>query len=227
MNALRLARYLPMLLFTLVPFLLSPTTFAHTVPQKAGQITEYSLPGRTSDPRSITKGADGNLWFTDYSRGKIGRITPQGTITEFPVGACCPSDITTGPGGDLWYTVGDDNGKLNASYIGKSTIQGKSTLYPLFSQDRRTPFTIDSGPDGNLWFTGYDINLHDHGDGFIGMMTPSGKVTLIHLGANGIPVDITTGSDGNLWFTENDPSFNGVVQLNPSTLKMTKYPLAP
>jgi streptogramin lyase len=226
MNMSRFTRYLPVLLLTLVPFLFSATTFAYTVPQKAGQITEYSLPGRTSDPRSITQGSDGNLWFTDYSRGRIGRITPQGSITEYSVGACCPFDITTGPGGDLWYTVGDDNGKLNASYIGKTTLQGKSTLYPLFSRDHRIPQSITQGSDGNLWFTGDSINLHDQGDGFIGKMTPAGKITLIHLGANSIPVDITTGTDGNLWFTENDSLFTGVVQLNPSTLKLTKYPLA-
>ncbi|MEO8973007.1 MAG: Virginiamycin B lyase [Ktedonobacteraceae bacterium] len=224
MNVSRLTRCLCVLLFTLFTLMLSPTTFAHTVPKKAGQITEYSLP-KNSDPQGITTGSDGNLWFTEYIRGKIGRITPQGTITEYRVNACCPSDITSGPNGDLWYTVGDDNGKLNASYIGKITLQGKSTLYPLFSQDRRVPFSITVGPDGNLWFTIYQLNSHDLGDGVIGQMTPSGKITLIQLGANSIPLDITAGPDGNLWFTESDKSFIGLVQLNPSTLKLKKYPM--
>jgi virginiamycin B lyase len=34
-----------------------------------------SPPGRT----------DGNLWFTELTGDKIGRITPAGSINEFPV----------------------------------------------------------------------------------------------------------------------------------------------
>ncbi len=224
MNMSRFTRYLPMLLLTVVPFLFSATTFAYTVPQKAGQITEYSLP-KNGVPQGITTGSDGNLWFADNGRDKIGRITPQGTITEFPLKACCPSDITSGPNGDLWYVVGQVKSRATASYIGETTTQGKSKLYPIFSRDQHVPISITMGPDGNLWFTMYQFNSHDQGDGLIGQMTPSGKVTFIHLGAYSSPLDITTGPDGNLWITEYDRSFIGLIQLNPSTFKLTKYPM--
>jgi streptogramin lyase len=29
-----------------------------------------------SDPVGITTGPDGNLWFTEYNNGKIGKIVP-------------------------------------------------------------------------------------------------------------------------------------------------------
>ena len=51
-------------------------------------ITEFSagITGPT-EPTSITAGPDGNLWFTEYYGGRIGRITRAGVITEFALGS--------------------------------------------------------------------------------------------------------------------------------------------
>ena len=43
----------------------------------AGTITEFPIPTISSFPTGITAGPDGNLWFTESSVGKIGRITTQ------------------------------------------------------------------------------------------------------------------------------------------------------
>jgi streptogramin lyase len=44
----------------------------------AGVVKEFPLPGYPSSgaPTGIAAGADGNLWFTNFDRGQIGRITP-------------------------------------------------------------------------------------------------------------------------------------------------------
>jgi len=39
----------------------------------------------SSFPFGITVGPDGNLWFTELLVNRIGRITPTGTITKFPL----------------------------------------------------------------------------------------------------------------------------------------------
>jgi hypothetical protein len=52
-------------------------------PSRPGTIIEFSLPTVGSDPEGITAGPDGNLWFTEYSGNKIGRITPGGKVTGF------------------------------------------------------------------------------------------------------------------------------------------------
>ena len=71
----------------------------HRVPPRAA---------RHSLPFEITAGADGNLWFTDQGkRPAIGRITPQGRITEFRRGlgkSSVPFGITAGPKKRLWFT---------------------------------------------------------------------------------------------------------------------------
>jgi virginiamycin B lyase len=54
---------------------------------------------------AITAGFDGNLWFTEYTGNKIGRITPSGTITEFtiPTPSSTPLGIVSGPDGAIWF----------------------------------------------------------------------------------------------------------------------------
>jgi virginiamycin B lyase len=46
-------------------------------------------------PKFITAGPDGNLWFGEVYGDRIGRITPAGVFSEFPL----PK-----PGSKLWAT---------------------------------------------------------------------------------------------------------------------------
>jgi virginiamycin B lyase len=59
----------------------------------------------------ITSGPDGNLWFTEQDGNRIGRITPTGQITEFPITTAhsAPSEITSGPDGAVWFIEGSSN----------------------------------------------------------------------------------------------------------------------
>src|SRR5262245_27557490 len=68
-------------------------------------IVEYPIPTASSNPQYITVGPDGNLWTTEASANKIGRISTGGAVTEFPIptAGSYPSGITTGPDGALWF----------------------------------------------------------------------------------------------------------------------------
>ena len=71
-----------------------------------------ALPTPNSSPFGITTGSDGDPWFTEFVNNQIGRITPSGTITEFPVPtpSSNPSGIAAGPDGNVWFTEqGADN----------------------------------------------------------------------------------------------------------------------
>ena len=77
-----------------------------------GAVTTYSggLNGAFTLFGGIALGGDGNVWFTSYYDGLIGRITPAGTITEFA--GVAPNTqlnaITAGPqiagSNTLWVT---------------------------------------------------------------------------------------------------------------------------
>ncbi len=157
--------------------------------------THYTIPTNNSQPDNIVRGPDGNLWFTELTGNKIGRITPGGTITEFVLtncgtNGCGPKDITVGPDGNLWFT------EANGGKIGKITPSGEITEYNVSGGNNNFLVQITSGPDGNLWFTEFNFNR-------IGRITPSGTITLFNIpDPNARPSGITAGPDGNLWFTE-------------------------
>jgi hypothetical protein len=48
-------------------------------------VHEYAVPTAGSQPWGIVAGNDGALWFTEWSGNKIGRVTTQGTFSEFPL----------------------------------------------------------------------------------------------------------------------------------------------
>ncbi len=76
-----------------------------------GVVSEFGIPsgGR---PYAITAGPDGNLWFSEPgSTNAIGRCTPMGGISEYPI----PSPntevagITAGPDKNIWFAERDAN----------------------------------------------------------------------------------------------------------------------
>lgn len=153
-------------------------------------VTEYSVPKGAS---AITAGPDGALWFTLASDKKIGRITPNGGVIEYPVQvSSAPLDISPGPDGALWFT---ESGRRNDGdlAIGRITTGGHATELRL----GRYTTAIISGGNGSLWFT----DLVTKGIGQFRLPTPSrdGEVLEYPIG---IPGGLTLGPDGAVWFTE-------------------------
>src|SRR5690348_4627596 len=92
--------------------------------------TNTSVPPESqTSPTEIAAGADGNLWFTEGTAGRIGKITPGGALTEFPVpgGAAFLRDIVAGPDGNLWFT---DSFSFASPYVGRITTTGTVTKFP-------------------------------------------------------------------------------------------------
>jgi streptogramin lyase len=174
-------------------------------------VTEFAVPTASSRPRSIALGPDGNLWFTEFAVGKIGRITPYGEIKEFVTGGT-PFGICSGPDGNLWFT---DN---NANKIGRITTSGAITTFDIRTAGSN-PYGITTGPDGALWFT-------EAGASKIGRLSFSGEsqgggaptwrtqIDEYPLKPNSHPYGITSGPDGNIWFTEG--SANKIGRITPS-----------
>jgi hypothetical protein len=48
-------------------------------------------------PDGIVQGPDGSLWFTETGADEIGRMTPAGALTEFPLPAVAEPAGSTGP----------------------------------------------------------------------------------------------------------------------------------
>ncbi len=127
-----------------------------------GLVAEFELPRPHSGPGDITAGADGALWFVELSGGmdglhtngnRVGRITLQGTISEYPMPAQGPSpiNIAVGPDRNVWYTRGDKLGRVTPDGGITEFPAGEGALAVGLSagSDREPPSRLVN----RLWFT--------------------------------------------------------------------------
>ena len=138
----------------------------------------------------ITIAPDGSAWFAEWGSPMIGRITTDGSVTEFYNG-CNSVDTMLGPDGNIWFT-GMLYGYPPGGWLGRITPDGLVTKFQIPTQSQFSPSNLTLGPDGNIWFT--------EGNGLIGMFTVDGSFTE-YPGYVDTPSGITAGPDGNLWYT--------------------------
>jgi virginiamycin B lyase len=194
-------------------------------PTPSGTITEFALRAGVL-PNAIATGPDGNLWFTETLAHAVARITPGGTVTEFPTGPCvpqfpinpcAPQDIAPGPDGNMWFTCSGAGTVTTTDCIGRITTTGTVTTFPIPTLGA-DPLGITAGPDGAVWFTEFS------GDQ-IGRIAIDGKITEFPVPTQGAhPSSIAAGSDGNLWFTES--AAHAVARITPGGT-VTGVPINP
>lgn len=150
-------------------------------------ISRFAIPSPMGFAWFEALGSDGNVWFTEENVHKVGRITPTGTFTEFPIAASVRGQgIAAGTPGFLWFAA--------AGKIGRITTAGAISMFTI-SGTARNAVGITKGPDGNMWFA--------DAAGAIGRITPAGVIREFTVPtASSGPMRIATGPDGNLWFTE-------------------------
>ena len=130
---------------------------------KGGVITEFDLPAGGGGPYDIVEGPDGNLWYTRAdvsgpcgspdSGNAIGRMTPTGSVVEYPLpnSDSRPFGIAAGRDGNLWFA------ECSGNRIGRITPTGTIDEQDIPSADSE-PYGIASGPQNSLWFTEYSGN---------------------------------------------------------------------
>ncbi|MGC2130568.1 MAG: hypothetical protein WA629_10760 [Candidatus Aquilonibacter sp.] len=197
------------------------------------QITEYT--GYTF-PFSITKGPDGNIWFTDQViPSVVYAINPANAslVYSYPIAGSDLEGITTGPDGALWVSDQQLEG------VDRLTTAGVLTRYPIPGCGCPEGITSDSA--GQLWVmdnggvvwtlsvggqssqavsglgpfstptnsitVGPDGAIWWAGDGNIGRYNPSDQTTQeIPVPNSGSVVYLAAGADGAIWYTANASS---------------------
>ena len=136
------------------------------------------------------------MWFVEDLKNKIGRITPQGNITELQIptdlvpGQQNYHDMIMGPDGNVWFTEG------LANKIGRITLQGKITEFSV-SPPGSNPGSLCTGPDGNIWFA--DDANHIRRITTSGMFL--GEFIIIPTSESRLAA-LTVGQDKTFWFIE-------------------------
>lgn len=184
-----------------------------------GEVTEFSLPtvegnpmgvpDMGSAPMGIAAGPDGAMWFTEAGADQIGRVTPDGAITEIPLPRrdrmhAHPSGITAGPDGAVWFS------EPLLGIVARIDVRTHAITefaLPRGGSGLVGANSLAAGPGGALWY-------EDPGGSAIGRVSTDGKVRSFPLASSlWRPWSVTTGPDGNVWFLE---TFDGkVVRMTP------------
>jgi streptogramin lyase len=182
----------------------------YSAPSPNGAIQEYPLQGG-SRPYTIVAGEDGGIWFTESTRGYIGRLEPSGRLKEFRLAepSYGPYGIALGPHGNLWFT------ERFGDRIGMITPDGFITEYGGLSQNSQ-PWDITVLPNGQVWFTEENVDQ-------VGMLdSKTGIVTEFPTGLGQFPTSISS-HNGLVWFTEEIG--NTITRIDPETLEFTEFAL--
>ena len=113
------------------------------------QSSDFATPS-FGKPYDIAAGPEGNLWFTDAYRSKIGEFNPVTHATsEYPIPAkeSEPEHLAVGPEGDIWFTGREANriAEINPiTHVASDFPTPTEVSYPL---------GITAGADGSIWFT--------------------------------------------------------------------------
>jgi virginiamycin B lyase len=123
-----------------------------------GSFTEYELARPSSHPICIVAGFYDEFWFVEQGeygkndRGRIGRISKDGTIVEFTFPADCnavqPTTIVADRRGGVWFA---DNSWYGDIHIVRMQPDGAMKTYT--SEGNAGCFGITLGGDGAIWFT--------------------------------------------------------------------------
>jgi virginiamycin B lyase len=198
--------------------------------QAAGlfKFTQYKVPTDNSEPRHITVGSDGNLWFTEGNEfftsnpdpdtggtfhNQIGRITPGGEITEFRVDGCqCfLNDIVQGPDDVLYFTT-------NNQGLGRITTSGE--VLPTVEPGNFSALGNGVAAHGDdVWYT--DFN----NDSLWRYDVPSGEFTQFVVPTpDANPFDVAVDANGIVWFTEAG-ALAAIGRLDPADGTFTETPV--
>ncbi len=118
-----------------------------TESRRAGYITPYGLPTNGSGPEGIVEGPDGDLWFTEFTSGKIGRIAPGMVTSTLP-------HVADGDGFDTLILLVNTS-TVSANYSLQFFNQnGGSVTYPLDPTQAGMSGTITAGSQAIVRTTG-------------------------------------------------------------------------
>jgi streptogramin lyase len=218
-----------------------------------GMLKQFKVPTAQSEPIAITDGSDGNRWFTEGngntpSPAELGRITANGTITEFAANCnfCLLTDVVQGPNSILYMT---SNGSDFLRFD-----QTAGTFLPVLTSPNSGSAQGIARAGNNIWFLAgltslvrFNTTTSQFAEFPIGVQASDVAVD----GANGYFTDdfgqtitkfdtatgaviqtfdvspltpraVTVATDHQVWFTSDSPV--GVGRLDPANGAVTPFP---
>ncbi|NKJ23332.1 antibiotic hydrolase [Dyella sp. SG609] len=188
---------------------------ADAAPAKAGFDT-FATPTQASTPQGVDVAADGNVWYSETSAGKIAVLRPDRSSAEYPLpDGGQPFILKTGKDG-IWFT---DQVRRAIGHLDPRS--GALVEYAIPSREK--PYFIQLAPDGSQWFT---VTAG------VGRLAPDGSVsewTVLLEHPDDHMEQLSLDPQGNVWFVERNyagagpKGTNKVRRLNPGTNTISTY----
>ena len=160
--------------------------------------------------------ADGTVWFTAQSAGKLGRHDPgtgKSDLIALGPGAA-PHGVIVGPDGAAWVTEGGQNA---IARVDAATREVK--LFPLPEERRDANLnTASFDRQGVLWFTGQN--------GVYGRLDPkTGAIAVFDAPRGTGPYGIATTPDGQVFFASLAGSYLGQINRETGAVTVLEPPV--
>jgi len=178
---------------------------------RQGDMTTYSVPEPKPNIGWMATDPESNVWFVERLTGKVGKITPDGELTEYslPTATALPQGLVFARDGNVYVS------EQGANAIARlDPVTGASVDFPVPTPNA----TVQSGtlgPDGAIWFI-------ERAAAKVGRMTLTGQFTEYPLTPGSFPNRIVTGPDGAMWFSELLANKIGRITTDGT---LTEYPM--
>lgn len=171
-------------------------------------ITVFPIPPY-GQPRGITVGRDGAIWFSLTSSLNVGRIVPPSSANPSPRPTLYPVDgfgggMASGPDGSIWFSEEVFSGSGASSFrVGQIVVGTEASPNPSFTSYPAPLFASNLAvgkANSAVWFPD---GTRD-GSNTIASMSVKTKMfkTLQTPTAASEPWEVTAGPDKAMWFTE-------------------------
>jgi virginiamycin B lyase len=106
-----------------------------------GELTAWPIATPNAQPDAVALAPDGSLWVTLTNVSRLLRVSPDGTMKEFPVEGS-PLGVAVGKDGAVWF------GAPGARRLCRFDPETKKTTWTALPE---APMALAISPDGSVW----------------------------------------------------------------------------
>jgi virginiamycin B lyase len=148
-----------------------------------GEQTAFPLPSDADlGLAGIATAQDGAVWFAETFARRIGRVAPDGQVSEYPVPFAPTGGIAQTADGTLWFASNEGLHRIDPAGVSTELLRAK-----VFNSE------LVTGGDGGLWFI--------KEPGVLGHLTPGGRVVAVDLPGDRNAGNLAAGPEGTIWYT--------------------------
>ena len=181
----------------------------------AVRIVEHPVGEPGDGPYGVSVTRDGGVWFTLVHGGRVGRLSPDGTVAYLSLGEeSQPSLLAAVTESTVWVTDSAGNRLVHLGLRDAAIDLIGEVAVP--TPDAQ-PFGVVALDDGTAWFT-------ELGADALGRIDILGRVEEYPVGRAGSFVSMIATTGDSLWFTLNAAGLVGHVRGGDAAIAFTELP---